>query len=84
MQLSLGEGRTLKIEARLNRVFYINFDTRGEPAAIRIDGPSFSIVHRKSGARLPKGWAEIPDLSTHDTVSFQIKLEHALSLAVCR
>lgn len=83
---SLGEGRTLQISGRLGKYYELYFDSRGNPVAFRIkvlvDHLGYEwILHRRSGARMPKGWRQNCKLEEHDTVAFQSKLQSFFNVA---
>jgi hypothetical protein len=81
--ISLGEGRTLRIDQRLGRGLEVHFDTKGKAVAFRLTfATTWPIVHRLKTVRMPKGWgSQIDMLYEHDLVEFQNKLGYALHRA---
>jgi hypothetical protein len=84
--ISLGEGRTLSIAGRGGMLTQVHFDTKGNPVALRImDVNENAVVHKRSGCRVPRGWANfgMGSIEQHDLVEFQSKLRFALRRAIC-
>ena len=82
----LGEGRTLVMEGAGGKCYELHFSSKGEPVAFRIkvlvDHLGYDyIIHRRSGARLPKGWGGNSLKHDHDARAFSNKLISFMHIA---
>lgn len=86
LKISLGEGRTLKMEAAGGKVYDLHFDTQGNPVGFRISLRGLTepqvLIHKRTGARLPHSWGKNSPTHEHDALAFADKVRFFLRTAV--